>query len=139
MDEREPDWLAHRFQERRPRLQAVAYRMLGCFAEAEEAVQDAWLKVSRANLEGIENFDGWLTTIVGRVCLNVLRARRLRGNESAGVHLPDPVMTREGSRSPEQDAAVAESVGLALLVVLDTLEPAERLAFVLHDMFDLPF
>ena len=139
MDERERDWLAQRFEERRPRLQAVAYRMLGSLAEAEEAVQDAWLRLSRAGAEGVENLDGWLTTIVGRVCLNLLRARRLRAKEPAGVHLPDPLITREADHNPEQAALLADSVGLALLVVLDTLKPAERLSFVLHDMFDLSF
>jgi RNA polymerase sigma-70 factor, ECF subfamily len=113
--------------------------MLGSLAEAEEAVQDAWLRLSRAGVGGVENLDGWLTTIVGRVCLNLLRARRLRANEPLGPHLPDPLITREGDQNPEQAALLADSVGLALLVVLDTLKPAERLAFVLHDMFDLSF
>jgi RNA polymerase sigma-70 factor (ECF subfamily) len=139
MDERERDWLAQRFEERRPHLQAIAYRMLGSLAEAEEAVQDAWLRLSRAGAGGVENLDGWLTTIVGRVCLNLLRARRLRAKEPPGVHLPDPLITREGDQNPEQDALLADSVRLALLVVLDTLKPPERLAFVLHDMFDLSF
>ncbi len=139
MDERERDWLAQRFEERRPRLQAIAYRMLGSLAEAEEAVQDAWLRLSRAGAGGVENLDGWLTTIVGRVCLNLLRARRLRAKEPADVHLPDPLITREADHNPEQAALLADSVGLALLVVLDTLKPAERLSFVLHDMFDLSF
>lgn len=139
MDERERDWLAQRFEERRPRLQAIAYRMLGSLAEAEEAVQDAWLRLSRAGAGGVENLDGWLTTIVGRVCLNLLRARRLRAKEPADVHLPDPLITGEVDHNPEQAALLADSVGLALLVVLDTLKPAERLSFVLHDMFDLSF
>jgi len=139
MDERERDWLVQRFEERRPRLRAVAYRMLGSLAEAEEAVQDAWLRLSQGGVDGVENLDGWLTTIVGRVCLNLLRARRLRTNEASPVHLPDPVVKCDGNRDPEQATSLADSVGLALLVVLDTLEPAERLAFVLHDMFDLPF
>ena len=139
MDERERDWLAQRFEERRPRLQAIAYRMLGSLAEAEEAVQDAWVRLSRAGAGGVENLDGWLTTIVGRVCLNLLRARRLRAKEPADVHLPDPLITREADHNPEQAALLADSVGLALLVVLDTLKPAERLSFVLHDMFDLSF
>ncbi|HLH90618.1 MAG TPA: sigma-70 family RNA polymerase sigma factor [Xanthobacteraceae bacterium] len=129
--------MARRFDERRPHMQAIAYRMLGSFAEAEEAVQDAWLRVSRADAGEVENLDGWLTTIVGRVCLNLLRARRVRAREAPLVHLPDPVVTR--AEDPEQDAILADSVGLALLVVLDTLAPAERLAFVMHDMFDLPF
>lgn len=139
MEEREREWLAQRFEERRPRLQAIAYRMLGSLAEAEEAVQDTWLRLSQRGVDGIENLDGWLTTIVGRVCLNLLRARRLRAKEASCVHLPDPVVTCEGEQDPEQATLLADSVGLALLVVLDTLEPAERLAFVLHDMFDVPF
>lgn len=139
MDQRECDWLAERFEERRPRLKAIAYRMLGSLAEAEEAVQDAWLRISRAGDEGVDNFDGWLTTIIGRVCLNLLRARRLRQSEQSDVHLPDPIVARAEDQDPERDIVLADSVGLALLVILDTLEPAERLAFVLHDMFDLPF
>jgi RNA polymerase sigma factor (sigma-70 family) len=139
MDAHERDWLTRHFEERRPRLRAIAYRMLGSLAEAEEAVQDAWLRVSRAGADDIENLDGWLTTIVGRVCLNLLRARRLRETQPSIVHLPDPVITRESDQDPEHNAILADSVGLALLVVLDSLEPAERLAFVLHDMFDLPF
>lgn len=139
MEEHERDWLAQRFQERRPRLQAIAYRMLGSLAESEDAVQDAWLRLSRSGADKVENLDGWLTTVVARVCLNVLRARRQRTNESSGVHLPDPVIGREGDENPEQEQLLADSVGLALLVVLDTLEPVERLAFVLHDMFDLAF
>jgi RNA polymerase sigma-70 factor (ECF subfamily) len=136
MDEGERDrqWLVSRFEERRPHLRAIAYRMLGSLAEAEEAVQDAWLRLSGADAGGIENVDGWLTTVVGRVCLNLLRARRVRQEEPSGVHVPDPIVT-----SPEQDAVLADSIGLALLVVLETLDPAERLVFVLHDMFDLPF
>ena len=132
MDEQQ--WLADRFEEHRARLQAVAYRMLGSLAEAEDAVQDTWLRVSRSGASDVENLGGWLTTIVARVCLNILRSRKVRREESLGVHLPDPVIT-----SPEEEALLAESVSLALLVVLDTLAPAERLAFVLHDMFQLPF
>lgn len=132
------DWLSKRFEERRPHLRGVAYRMLGSLAEAEEAVQDAWLRVERADATSVENLDGWLTTIVARVCLNILRTRRARPEEPSGVHVPDPVLAREGG-DPEREALLADSIGLALLVVLDTLEPAERLAFVLHDMFDLPF
>jgi RNA polymerase sigma-70 factor (ECF subfamily) len=139
MEEHERDYLVQRFEERRPRLQAVAYRMLGSLAEAEEAVQDTWLRLSQRGVDGIENLDGWLTTIVGRVCLNLLRARRLREKDTSCVHLPDPVITCEEEQGPEQATVLADSVGLALLVVLDTLEPAERLAFVLHDMFDVPF
>jgi RNA polymerase sigma factor (sigma-70 family) len=137
----EQDWLARRFEDHRTRLRAVAYRMLGSVPEAEEAVQDAWLRVSRAGAEGIENLGGWLTTIVARVCLNALQARKVRAEHAAGLRIPDPIVSREGDTGPdpEREALLADSVGLALLVVLDTLTPAERLAFVLHDMFDLPF
>ena len=113
--------------------------MLGSLTEADDAVQDAWLRVSRAGADEVENLGGWLTTIVARVCLNMLRARNVRREESFGVHLPDPVISPEGELQPEDEALLADSVGLALLVVLDTLSPAERLAFVLHDMFELPF
>ncbi|MGC9960405.1 MAG: sigma-70 family RNA polymerase sigma factor [Acidimicrobiales bacterium] len=133
------DWLARRFEEHRTHLRAVAYRMLGSLSEADDAVQDAWLRVSRAEVSEVENFGGWLTTIVARVCLNMLRARKVRREESLEVHLPDPVISREGELLPEAEALLADSVGLALLVVLDALAPAERLAFVLHDMFELPF
>ena len=137
MDENE--WLADRFEEHRGRLRAVAYRMLGSLAEADDAVQDAWLRVTRAGAGEVENLSGWLTTIVARVCLNMLRARNARREESLGVHLPDPVVSPEGTLQPEEEALLADSVGLALLVVLDALSPPERLAFVLHDTFDLPF
>jgi RNA polymerase sigma-70 factor (ECF subfamily) len=137
MDERA--WLAERFEEHRRHLRAVAYRMLGSLAEADEAVQDAWLRVSRSGVEGVENLGGWLTTVVARVCLNALQARRARREEPAGVRMPDPIITRDGAPDPEQEALLADSVGLALQIVLDTLPPAERLAFVLHDMFDVPF
>ena len=137
MDER--DWLADRFEEHRPHLRAVAYRMLGSLAEADDAVQDAWLRLSRAGAGEVENLGGWLTTIVARICLNVLRSRATRREEPLDAHLPDPVISPEGSLQPEEEALLADSVGLALLVVLDSLSPAERLAFVLHDMFDLPF
>jgi RNA polymerase sigma-70 factor (ECF subfamily) len=133
------DWLARQFEEHRPRLRAVAYRMLGSLSEAEDAVQEAWLRVSRADTGGIENLGGWLTTVVSRVCLNLLRARAGRREESLETHVPDPVVTLEGQRDPEQEALLADSVGLALLVVLETLDPAERLAFVLHDTFGVPF
>jgi RNA polymerase sigma-70 factor (ECF subfamily) len=133
------DWLAQRFEEHRTRLRAVAYRMLGSLPEADEAVQDAWLRLSRAGAEGVENLGGWLTTIVARVCLNVLQARKARAEQPAGLRIPDPVVSREGQVDPEQEALLADSIGLALLVVLERLDPAERLAFVLHDMFDLPF
>src|SRR5580693_1960105 len=133
------DWLAQRFEEHRTRLRAVAYRMLGSLPEADEAVQDAWLRLSRSGAEGVENLGGWLTTIVARVCLNLLQARKARPEQPAGLRMPDPVVTREGQADPEQEALLADSIGLALLVVLEMLDPAERLAFVLHDMFDLPF
>jgi RNA polymerase sigma-70 factor (ECF subfamily) len=133
------DWLAERFEEHRPHLRAVAYRMLGSLAEADDAVQDAWLRVSRAGAGEVENLGGWLTTVVARVCLNMLRSRRLRREESLSVHLPDPIVSVEGELQPEEEALLADSVGLALQVVLDTLSPAERMAFVLHDMFELPF
>jgi RNA polymerase sigma factor (sigma-70 family) len=132
MDENE--WLADRFEEYRAHLRAVAYRMLGSLTEADDAVQDTWLRLSRSGAGEVENLGGWLTTIVARVCLNILRSRNVRREESLGVHLPDPVI-----QAPEEEALLADSVGLALLVVLDTLAPAERLAFVLHDMFRLPF
>ena len=132
-------WLADRFEEHRTHLRAVAYRMLGSLAEADDAVQDAWLRISRADASQVENLGGWLTTIVARVCLNMLRSRNTRREQPLGVHLPDPVISTEGTLQPDEEALLAESVGLALLVVLDTLSPAERLAFVLHDMFELPF
>jgi RNA polymerase sigma factor (sigma-70 family) len=135
----ENQWLADRFEEHRPHLRAVAYRMLGSLSEADDAVQDAWLRVSRAGAGEVENLDGWLTTIVARVCLNLLRSRNTRREESLDGHLPDPVVSVERERQPEDEVVLADSVGLALLVVLDTLTPAERLAFVLHDMFQLPF
>jgi RNA polymerase sigma factor (sigma-70 family) len=137
MDEHE--WLAERFEEHRAHLRTVAYRMLGSVNEADDAVQDAWLRLSRAGADDVENLGGWLTTVVSRVCLNMLRSRRARPEDPVGVHMPDPVVTPEGELGPEQAALMADSVGLALIVVLDTLTPAERLAFVLHDMFDLPF
>ena len=137
MDENE--WLADRFEEHRTHLRAVAYRMLGSLTEADDAVQDTWLRLSRAGASGVENLGGWLTTIVARICLNMLRSRTTRREESLGGHLPDPVISSDGELQPEEEALLADSVGLALLVVLDTLSPAERLAFVLHDMFDLPF
>src|ERR687887_959225 len=132
-------WLAERFEAHRGHLRAVAYRMLGSLAEADDAVQEAWLRASRAGAGGVENLGGWLTTVVARVCLNMLRARRVRREESLEVHLPDPVISPEGELQPEEEAMLADSVGLALLVVLDSLAPAERLAFVLHDMFEVPF
>jgi RNA polymerase sigma-70 factor (ECF subfamily) len=137
--EDEQTWLAARFEEHRTRLRAVAYRMLGGLAEADEAVQDAWLRVSRAGVGGVDNLGGWLTTIVARVCLNVLQARKSRPEQPAGLRMPDPVVSREDDRDPAREMLLTDSVGLALLVVLETLDPAERLAFVLHDMFDVPF
>jgi RNA polymerase sigma-70 factor (ECF subfamily) len=133
------EWLAVRFEEHRPHLRAVAYRMLGSLAEADDAIQDAWGRVSRAGASDVENMAGWLTTIVARVCLNMLRSRNVRREESLDVHVPDPIITAVGELQPEEEALLADSVGLALQVVLDTLAPAERLAFVLHDMFQLPF
>jgi RNA polymerase sigma-70 factor (ECF subfamily) len=135
----EHEWLADRFEEYRPHLRAVAYRMLGSLAEAEDAVQDTWLRVSGASTSQVENLGGWLTTIVARVCLNMLRSRNLRREDSFGVHLPDPIISPDGQLQPEEEALLADSVRLALLVLLDTLPPGERLAFVLHDMFKLPF
>jgi RNA polymerase sigma-70 factor (ECF subfamily) len=137
MDENE--WLADRFEDHRAHLRAVAYRMLGSLTEADDAVQDTWLRLSRSGADGVENLGGWLTTIVARVCLNMLRSRTTRREEALGVHLPDPVISPPVVLQPDEEAVLADSVGLALLVVLDTLSPAERLAFVLHDMFQLPF
>jgi RNA polymerase sigma factor (sigma-70 family) len=133
------DWLAEGFEKNRARLRAVAYRMLGSLAEADDAVQEAWLRLSRSDASGVDNLGAWLTTIVARVCLNVLRSRNTRREEPMGVHVPDPVISRADGMTPEDEALLADSVGLALHVVLETLTPAERLAFVLHDMFDLPF
>ncbi|WP_236796935.1 sigma-70 family RNA polymerase sigma factor [Amycolatopsis sp. GM8] len=133
MDERE--FLAARFEEHRPHLRGVAYRMLGSVSEADDAVQEAWLRVDRDGGAGVDNLGGWLTTIVGRICLNMLRARRTHREEPVD-ELPEPADPRA---APEGEALLADSVGLALLVVLDTLEPAERLAFVLHDLFAVPF
>jgi RNA polymerase sigma factor (sigma-70 family) len=137
VDER--DWLTERFEEHRTRLRAVAYRMLGSVSEAEDAVQDAWLRLRRADTSGVENLGAWLTTVVARVCLNMLRSRASRREEPLDAHVPDPIVGPADGNSPEQEALLADSVGLALLVVLDTLTPAERLAFVLHDMFAVPF
>jgi RNA polymerase sigma-70 factor (ECF subfamily) len=137
MDER--DWLAERFEEHRPRLRAVAYRILGSPSEADDAVQEAWIGLSRANAGEIDNLEAWLVTAVGRVALNLLRSRRTRREEPLDVHLPAPIVDRGGGGDPEHEALLADSVGLALLVVLETLTPAERLAYVLHDMFSVPF
>jgi RNA polymerase sigma factor (sigma-70 family) len=133
------DWLAERFEANRPHLQAVAYRMLGSLNEADDAVQEAWLRLSRSDTSSVENLSGWLTTVVGRVCLDMLRSRTSRREEPLGVHLPDPIVSRDDGGDPEHQALVADSVGFALLVVLETLAPAERLAFVLHDVFGVPF
>ena len=137
MDQQE--WLAERFEEQRPRLRAVAYRMLGSLSEADDAVQDAWLRLSRTDADEVENLGGWLTTVVARVSLNMLRSRRSRREQPLDVHVPDPVVDPADGTDPEHEALLADSVGLALLVVLETLTPPERLAFVLHDMFAVPF
>jgi RNA polymerase sigma factor (sigma-70 family) len=138
MDEK--DWLAERFDAHRTHLRAVAYRMLGSRAEADDAVQEAWIRLSRSDADEIENLGGWLTTVVARVSLNMLRSRATRREEPLDeVHVPDPLIARADAVDPEQQALLADSVGLALLVVLETLSPAERLAFVLHDMFAVPF
>jgi RNA polymerase sigma-70 factor, ECF subfamily len=135
----ERDYLAERFEEHRTHLRAVAYRMLGSLSEVDDAVQEAWLRLSRAEAAGIENLGGWLTTVVARVCLDMLRSRQSRREEPLTPDAPEPVATGTRGSSPEQEALLADSVGLALLVVLDRLTPAERLAFVLHDMFAVPF
>ena len=135
----ENDWLAERFEEQRTHLRAVAYRMLGSLTEADDAVQDAWVRASRAPVSDVENLGGWLTTIVARVCLNMLRSRTVRREVSLETHLPDPVVSPEAGLRPEDEVLLADAVGLALQVVLDALAPAERLAFVLHDMFNMPF
>lgn len=133
------DLLAQQFEEHRAHLRAVAYRMLGSASEADDAVQESWLRLSRSDTTGVANLGGWLTTVVARVCLDLLRSREARREESLDAHAPAPITSREASSDPEQEALLADSVGLALLVVLDTLSPAERLAFVLHDLFDVPF
>jgi RNA polymerase sigma factor (sigma-70 family) len=137
----EGDWLAERFEANRGHLRAVAYRMLGSISEADDAVQDAWLRLSRADTSEVDNLGGWLTTLVARVCLDMLRARTSRREQpmGLGVRLPDPIISAQDQIDPEQQALLAEGVGLALLVVLDILAPAERLAFVLHDTFAVPF
>jgi RNA polymerase sigma factor (sigma-70 family) len=135
----ERDWLAERFEEHRPRLRAVAYRMLGSTGEADDAVQETWIRLSRSKSDEIENLEAWLVTAVGRVALNILRSRKRRGEEPLEAHLPDPIVDRADGIDPEHEALLADSVGLALLVVLETLTPAERLAYVLHDMFSIPF
>ena len=137
MDENE--WLAERFEENRTHLRAVAYRMLGSLSEAEDAVQESWLRLSRSDTSGVENLPGWLTTVVARVCLDMLRSRTSRREEPLGALVPDPIVSRDDGIDPEHEVQLADSVGLALLVVLEALDPAERLAFVLHDMFAVPF
>ena len=137
MDER--DRLAEQFEEHRSHLRAVAYRMLGSLSEADDAVQEAWLRLSRTDASEVENLGGWLTTVVARISLNTLRSRRTRREEPLEVHMPDPIVDRADGTDPEHEALLADSVGLALLVVLETLNPSERLAFVLHDMFAVPF
>jgi len=135
----ETDFLAAQFEQHRAHLRGVAYRMLGSISEADDAVQEAWLRLSRSDSDEIENLGGWLTTVVARVCLNTLRSRTTRREEPLDVRVPDPVVSNESGLNPEHEALLADSVGLALLVVLETLTPSERLAFVLHDMFAVPF
>jgi RNA polymerase sigma-70 factor, ECF subfamily len=135
----ERDFLAEQFEQHRPHLRRVAYRMLGTLDESDDAVQEAWLRLSRVDDDEIQNLGGWLTTVVARVSLDMLRARRARREESTDAWLPDPIVSVDPESDPEQEALLADSVGLALLVVLETLTPAERLAFVLHDMFAVPF
>src|ERR671937_174662 len=132
-------WLAERFEDQRPRLRDVANRILGSTGEADDAVQEAWIRLSRSNAGEIDNLEAWLVTAVGRVALNMLRSRRRRREEPLEAHLPDPIVDRADVIDPEHEALLADSVGLALLVVLETLTPAERLAYVLHDMFSVPF
>ncbi len=135
----EQDWLAERFEALRPQLRGIAYRMLGSLPEADDAVQEAWIRLSRTDASEVENLRAWLTTVVGRVCLNMLRSRRTRGETSLEMEIPDPVVTATNGIDPEQEALLGDSVGLAMLVVLDALAPAERVAFVLHDVFGVPF
>ena len=133
------DWLAERFESHRTHLRAVAYRMLGSLTEADDAVQEAWIRLSRTDTSGVDNLRGWLTTVVGRVCLNMLRSRRARREAPLDTHVPDPILSPEAGIDPEQEALLGDSLGLALLAVLETLTPAERVAFVLHDVFAVPF
>ncbi len=135
----EPDWMAERFEANRTHLRAVAYRMLGSLSEADDAVQEAWLRLSRTDASRVENLGGWLTTVVARVSLDMLRSRNARQEQPLGTHVPEPIVSNKAGVDPEQEALIADAVGLALLVVLETLSPAERLAFVLHDMFGVPF
>jgi RNA polymerase sigma factor (sigma-70 family) len=133
------DWLAERFEANRAHLRGVAFRMLGSLTEADDAVQEAWIRLSRTDTSRVDNLQAWLTTVVGRVCLNVLRSRKTRREESLETHLPDLVLSPQEGIDPEQEALLGDSVGLAMLVVLESLTPAERVAFVLHDVFALPF
>lgn len=133
------DWLAEQFEQHRPHLRSIAYRMLGSISESDDAVQEAWLRLGRTDNAAIDNLGGWLTTVVGRVCLDMLRTRRARREDYVGSWLPEPIVVVDDRPDPEQEALIADSVGLALLVVLETLNPSERLAFVLHDMFGIPF
>ena len=133
------DWLAERFEANRSHLRGIAYRMLGSLTEADDAVQDAWIRLSRTDTSDVDDLRAWLTTVVGRVCLNMLRSRKTRREASLDTHVPDPLLSPEAGVDPEQEALLGDSVGLALLVVLDALAPAERVAFVLHDVFAVPF
>ncbi len=135
----EPDWLASRFESERGYLRSVAYRMLGSVSDADDAVQEAWIRLNRTDSSGVENLRAWLTTVVARVCLNMLRARKSKPETSIDVSMPDPIVSPYSEIDPEHEAILGDSVGLALLVVLNTLTPAERVAFVLHDVFGLPF
>jgi len=137
MDDQE--WLAERFEANRSHLRGVAFRMLGSLIEADDAVQDAWIRLSRTDTSDVDNLRAWLTTVVGRVCLNMLRSRKTRREASLEIHLPDPIVSPEEGMDPEQEALLGDSIGLAMLVVLDSLAPAERVAFVLHDVFAVPF
>ncbi len=136
---RSGDWSAQQFETHRAHLRAAAYRMLGSPSEADDAVQEAWLRLSRTDPSDVQNLGGWLTTVVARVCLDMLRSRKARSEEWLGPHVPEPAVSGEDRTHPEQETLLADSVGLAMLVVLETLAPPERVAFVLHDMFDLPF
>jgi len=133
------DWLAERFEANRPHLRGVAFRMLGSLTEADDAVQEAWIRLGRTDTADVDNLRAWLTTVVGRVCLNMLRSRKTRRESSLDMHIPDPIVSPEEGMDPEQEALLGDSVGLAMLVVLDSLTPAERVAFVLHDVFAVPF
>jgi RNA polymerase sigma factor (sigma-70 family) len=135
----EREWLAERFEDNRAHLRAVAYRMLGSVSDADDAVQEHWLRLSRSDPSGVENLQAWFTTGVARVCLDMLRSRKSRREEPLEAHVPEPIVSAEEGVDPEHEALLADSVGLALLVVLETLSPPERLAFVLHDMFAIPF